>query len=404
MWSGAAGTLLLIPLVAGQVYGYASATAGGSVAADPQWLRSTFAGYPAPARQAITSALAEPSSLYHSPVEEVRLESWPQGRVVLIGDAAHATAPVWAQGAALAAEDALVLAELLASGQDWASVGAAFERRRRDRVEHVQRMTDRLSPRRRTARLVPRHHLAGRRTAHLSGDLRSAQGRGPPDAAQLTSSLTSGDTALGPPDGVELRPQRTDLPAGLVAAYRRSMGDVVAFRRRPERTPRPVRRESGQPGSEQPGSTRRSSRHEPLWRELVGEVLHDVRIERSETQRAVADRAGISVQYLSEIERGRKEPSSEMLAAVGGALGLTLVDLTRAVGRRLLRTSGRPTGPVALRRPDRPSGPLLIRRLLDQAASSFRLVITASTIPYASASSAVKILSRSVSARSRSVD
>jgi 2-polyprenyl-6-methoxyphenol hydroxylase-like FAD-dependent oxidoreductase len=145
VWSGAAGTLLLIPLVAGQVYGYASATAGGPVAADPQWLRSTFAGYPGPVRQAITSALAEPSSLYHSPVQEVRLESWPQGRVVLIGDAGHATAPVWAQGAAMAAEDALVLAELLAPGQDWASVGAAFERRRRHRVEHVQRMTDRLS-------------------------------------------------------------------------------------------------------------------------------------------------------------------------------------------------------------------------------------------------------------------
>ena len=46
-----------------------------------------------------------------SPVDEVRLDSWHRGRVVLIGDAAHATAPVWAQGAALAAEDALVLAE-----------------------------------------------------------------------------------------------------------------------------------------------------------------------------------------------------------------------------------------------------------------------------------------------------
>lgn len=86
---------------------------------------------------------------------------------------------------------------------------------------------------------------------------------------------------------------------------------------------------------------------ELLWRELVGEVLRQVRTERGETQRTVADRAGISVQYLSEIERGRKEPSSEMLAAAGGALGLTLVDLTRAVSRRLTGT-GRPTGPVAL--------------------------------------------------------
>lgn len=76
-------------------------------------------------------------------------------------------------------------------------------------------------------------------------------------------------------------------------------------------------------------------------------MLRDRRTERGETQREVADRAGISVQYLSEIERGLKEPSSEMLAAVGGALGLPLLDLTRAVSRRLLLTS-RPTGPVAL--------------------------------------------------------
>ncbi len=107
------------------------------------------------------------------------------------------------------------------------------------------------------------------------------------------------------------------------------MGDLIAFPRRP--APEPVR-----------------PPRELLWRELVGQVLRDRRTARGETQRVVADRAGISVQYLSEIERGRKEPSSEMLAAVGGALGLPLLDLTRAVGRRLVRTAGRPTGPVAL--------------------------------------------------------
>lgn len=68
----------------------------------------------------------------------------PGGRV-LIGDAAHATAPVWAQGAALAAEDALVLAELLNELGDWSVAGDEFERRRRPRVEHVQAMTDKLS-------------------------------------------------------------------------------------------------------------------------------------------------------------------------------------------------------------------------------------------------------------------
>jgi len=106
------------------------------------------------------------------------------------------------------------------------------------------------------------------------------------------------------------------------------------------------------PGSSSTGLARpaepRSGHREPLWRELVGQVLRSRRTDRGETQRDVADRAGISVQYLSEIERGRKEPSSEMLAAVGGALDLPLIDLTRAVGRRLTATAGRPTGPVAL--------------------------------------------------------
>jgi 2-polyprenyl-6-methoxyphenol hydroxylase-like FAD-dependent oxidoreductase len=150
VWSGAGGTFLLIPLTAEHAYGYASATQGGPVDPDPQWLRSTFGDYPPLVRRAVSSALADPSSLYHSPVEEVRLDSWHRGRVVLIGDAAHATAPVWAQGAALAAEDALVLAEMLAARDDWERVGDEFERRRRPRVEHVQKMTDRLS---RAARL-----------------------------------------------------------------------------------------------------------------------------------------------------------------------------------------------------------------------------------------------------------
>jgi 2-polyprenyl-6-methoxyphenol hydroxylase-like FAD-dependent oxidoreductase len=49
-------------------------------------------------------ALADTSFLYHSPMEEVRVERWSQGRVVLIGDTAHATAPIWAEGAALAVD------------------------------------------------------------------------------------------------------------------------------------------------------------------------------------------------------------------------------------------------------------------------------------------------------------
>ncbi len=148
-WLGAEAMFVLIPVDAGRVYGYASATRGGPVSADPGWLTSTFAGFSDPVPRIAATVLAAPSSLYHSPMEEVRVPRWSQGRVVLVGDAAHATAPLWAQGAAMAVEDALVLADLLAAGSDWADVGAEYERRRPG-VTHVQTMTDRVS---RVARL-----------------------------------------------------------------------------------------------------------------------------------------------------------------------------------------------------------------------------------------------------------
>lgn len=70
---------------------------------------------------------------------------------------------------------------------------------------------------------------------------------------------------------------------------------------------------------------------DPLWREVLGEELRRLRHDRRSTLGEIAARAGVSPQYLSEIERGRKEPSSEMIAAVAGALDVTLVDLTLAV-------------------------------------------------------------------------
>ena len=89
--------------------------------------------------------------------------------------------------------------------------------------------------------------------------------------------------------------------------------------RRPESLPRPepVRRQ------------------EPLWRDVLGEQLRALRHARGETLAETARRAGVSPQYLSEVERGVKEPSSEMIAAVTGALGITLVDLVSAVADRL---------------------------------------------------------------------
>jgi transcriptional regulator with XRE-family HTH domain len=69
---------------------------------------------------------------------------------------------------------------------------------------------------------------------------------------------------------------------------------------------------------------------------MVGERLRHLRHVRGETLDQTARRAGISPQYLSEIERGLKEPSSEMIAAITGALDITLVDLVAAVADRLV--------------------------------------------------------------------
>ncbi|CAL9653559.1 helix-turn-helix domain-containing protein [Streptomyces sp. enrichment culture] len=80
---------------------------------------------------------------------------------------------------------------------------------------------------------------------------------------------------------------------------------------------------------------------EPLWRDLVGEVLRRERREQERTLKDVAGAARISLPYLSEIERGRKEASSEVLAAAAQALGLSLGDLlARAHGELSRRTAG----------------------------------------------------------------
>jgi transcriptional regulator with XRE-family HTH domain len=76
---------------------------------------------------------------------------------------------------------------------------------------------------------------------------------------------------------------------------------------------------------------------EPLWRHVLGKRLRTLRERQNRTLTEVAERAGISPQYLSEIERGRKEPSSEMIAAVTGALGTTLVDLSGQITDELRR-------------------------------------------------------------------
>ena len=66
-----------------------------------------------------------------------------------------------------------------------------------------------------------------------------------------------------------------------------------------------------------------------LWREAAGRVLREERHRQERTLADVAEESGVSTQHLSEVERGRKEASSEVLEAVGDALGLDLPELTR---------------------------------------------------------------------------
>jgi transcriptional regulator with XRE-family HTH domain len=76
-------------------------------------------------------------------------------------------------------------------------------------------------------------------------------------------------------------------------------------------------------------------RPEPLLRHLLGEVLRRARHGQRRTLADVARAARVSLPYLSELERGRKEASSEVLAAVCEALRIELSDVLAEVGRQL---------------------------------------------------------------------
>ena len=91
----------------------------------------------------ILSELESFDSIHFSPIEEVVFDTWVQGRVVLIGDAAHATSPNMAEGASMALEDALVLTQMLATRGSPAEALSAFRERRCSRIRWVQQRTHR---------------------------------------------------------------------------------------------------------------------------------------------------------------------------------------------------------------------------------------------------------------------
>lgn len=72
-----------------------------------------------------------------------------------------------------------------------------------------------------------------------------------------------------------------------------------------------------------------------LLREVIGDVLRRARTSQGRTLREVSDTARVSLGYLSEVERGRKEASSELLSAICGALDVPLSQVLSDAGEEL---------------------------------------------------------------------
>lgn len=88
-----------------------------------------------------------------------------------------------------------------------------------------------------------------------------------------------------------------------------------------------------------------------LVRQEIGDVLRDFRLQKGRTLRQVAGEASVALGYLSEVERGQKEASSEILAAVADALETPLSVIMGEVSDRLAIVEGI-TVPIDARVPD----------------------------------------------------
>ncbi|MFG1868693.1 FAD-dependent monooxygenase [Micromonospora arborensis] len=139
---------LMVPIGAGRLHLYAD-EAGTEAPTDPlARLRELFADYRGP----VPEVLAALDGVHVGITDEVELGRWYRGRVLLVGDAAHATAPTLSQGAAMALEDAVVLAESLRAASSVEAALVAYESRRRPRTRWVR---DRTRDRNRTRDVPP---------------------------------------------------------------------------------------------------------------------------------------------------------------------------------------------------------------------------------------------------------
>lgn len=131
----------LVPLGEEQVYAFFVANAPAGTPGDPRQgvvtVRGKFSRFGGDVPR-VLAAIGDDEQLLHHDIEEVVQRPWCRGAVGLLGDAAHAMTPNFGQGAAMAIEDAIVLARELAAHDDAAAALRAYEQRRRPRVDALQ--------------------------------------------------------------------------------------------------------------------------------------------------------------------------------------------------------------------------------------------------------------------------
>lgn len=94
-------------------------------------------------------------------------------------------------------------------------------------------------------------------------------------------------------------------------------------------------------GHTEPTATVEPKEHTmPVLRQEIGDVLRDVRQRQGRTLREVSHNARVSLGYLSEVERGQKEASSELLSSICSALNIPLALMLREVSDRIALQEG----------------------------------------------------------------
>ncbi len=102
----------------------------------------------------------------------------------------------------------------------------------------------------------------------------------------------------------------------------------------------------------------------PVLRNELGDVLRDARLSQGKTLRDISSQARVSLGYLSEVERGQKEASSELLASICEALDVPMSTILRDVSERFEIAEAFADTPVLRRMPVVPSIPDTVPELL----------------------------------------